>query len=242
MGRTGRVIALPAVLGTLVWGAWVAADATAFVQLLVSQPIVAGTVTGWLWGRPEIGLELGAMLQLFACGVLPLGGRTPEDFPAGAVVGVAVASAVDRGLPVASAQGGPLLYGACVAFAVALLGKPLLVWQRRRNERLAAWCEVELASGNLGALGRAQVAGVAQAAAVGLAWTGAAMLVFGALASPLFRIQGVALGQAWHVGSPLLWGFGAGLVARNFVRGRRPTVFFWISLTAFLLLRLAQPR
>jgi mannose/fructose/N-acetylgalactosamine-specific phosphotransferase system component IIC len=236
------VSALGAVFATLLWGAWVAADATAFVQLLVSQPLVAGAVTGWLWQRPEIGLELGALLQLFACGVLPLGGRTPEDFPTGTVAGVAVACAIDRAVPLASAQGGPLLYGALVAFAVALLGKPLLVWQRRRNERLARWCEAELERGHLAALGRAQAAGVAQAAAMGLAWTAACLLVFGLLSGPLFRAQGVALGQAWHLGSPLLWGFGAGLVARNFVRGRRPGVFFWIALTVFLLLRLSEPR
>ena len=234
--------ALGSVLATLLWGAWVAADATAFVQLLISQPLVAGAVTGWLWQRPAIGLELGALLQLFACGVLPLGGRTPEDFPTGAVVGVAVACVVDRAAPLASAQGGPLLYGAFVAFAVALLGKPLLVWQRRRNERLAAWCEVELGHGRLGALAQVQAAGVAQAAAIGLVWTAVALLAFGLLSEPLFRTQGVALGQAWHVGSPLLWGFGTGLVARNFVRGRRPGVFFWIALTVFLLVRLSGPR
>jgi mannose/fructose/N-acetylgalactosamine-specific phosphotransferase system component IIC len=236
------VTALGTIFATLLWGAWVAADATAFVQLLISQPLVAGAVTGWLWQRPEIGLELGALLQLFACGVLPLGGRTPEDFPTGTVAGVAVACAIDRAFPLASAQGGPLLYGALVAFAVALLGKPLLVWQRRRNERLARWCEAELERGHLGALARAQVAGVAQAAALGLAWTALALLGFGLLAGPLFRAQGVALGQAWHLGSPLLWGFGGGLVARNFVRGRRPGVFFWIALTVFLLVRLAGPQ
>ena len=234
--------ALGAVFATLLWGAWVAADATALVQLLVSQPLVAGAITGWLWQRPEIGLELGALLQLFACGVLPLGGRTPEDFPTGTVAGVAVACAVDRSVPLASAQGGPLLYGALVAFAVALLGKPLLVWQRRRNERLARWCEAELERGHLSALARAQAAGVAQAATLGLLWTAVALLVFGWLSGPLFRAQGVALGQAWHLGSPLLWGFGAGLVARNFVRGRRPGVFFWIALTVLLLLRLSEPR
>ena len=234
--------ALGAVLATLAWGAWVAADATALAQLLISQPLVAGAVTGWLWQRPELGLELGVLLQLFACGVLPLGGRTPEDFPTGTVVGVAVACAVDHAAPLASAQGGPLLYGMVVAFAVALLGKPLLVWQRRRNERLARWCEEELAGGRLGALGGAQAAGVAQAAAVGVAWTAVALLVFGLLSRPLFASQGVALGQAWNLGSPLLWGFGAGLVARNFVRGRRPGVFFWIALTVFLLLRLSGPR
>jgi mannose/fructose/N-acetylgalactosamine-specific phosphotransferase system component IIC len=236
------VTALGPVFATLLWGAWVAADATAFVQLLVSQPLIAGAVTGWLWQRPEIGLELGALLQLYACGVLPLGGRTPEDFPTGAVVGVAVACALDGALPVASAQGGPLLYGALVAFAVALLGKPLLVAQRRRNERLARWCELELVAGRLGALGQAQAAGVAQAGAIGLLWTAGALLVFGLLSAPLFRAQGVALGQAWHLASPLLWGFGAGLVARNFVRGRRPGVFFWLALVAFLVVRLAGAR
>ena len=230
--------AIGAVFATLLWGAWVAADATAFVQLLISQPLIAGAVTGWLWQRPDVGLELGALLQLFACGVLPLGGRTPEDFPTGTVAGVAVACAIDHALPLASAQGGPLLYGAIVAFAVALLGKPLLVWQRRRNERLANWCEAELAQGKLSALARAQFAGVGQAAAVGLAWTAVAFLVFGLIAVPLFKSHDVALGRAWGVGSPLLWGFGAGLVGRNFVRGRRPGVFFWLALTAFLLLRL----
>ncbi len=231
---------LPAIVATLVWGGWVAVDTTAFLQLLLSQPIVAGPVAGAIWGRFDIGLELGAILQLFACGTLPLGGRTPEDFPVGTVVGVSVASGLDLTLPVASAQGGPLLYGLLVAFVVALLGKPITVWQRRANDGVARWCEAELAAGNLAALGRAQWGGVAFAYGTGVVWTGLALLLAGSLGVSLFRAQGVALGQAWHLGSPLLWGFGAGLVTRGFVRGRRPGVFFWAALVAFLALRLME--
>lgn len=232
--------AIPAIVATLVWGGWVAADATAFLQILVSQPIVAGAVAGTLWGRPEIGLELGAILQLFACGTLPLGGRTPEDFPIGTVVGTATASALDALLPVASAQGGPLLFGLLVAFVVALAGKPIIVWQRRMNVGVARWCEAELERGRLGALSQAQWGGVGIAFGTGILWTSLALLLAMSVGFALFRTHDVAMGQAWHLGSPLLWGFGVGLVTRVFVRGRRPGFFFWIALVAFLFLRLLQ--
>jgi mannose/fructose/N-acetylgalactosamine-specific phosphotransferase system component IIC len=229
---------LPAMLATLLWGGIVAADTAAFLQLLLSQPFVAGCVTGALWGRLALGCEMGAILQLFALGTLPLGGRTPEDFPIGAVVGVAVAAILDRTFPIASAQGGPILYGLGVAFLVALAGKPVLAWQRRRNERLARWVEHELADGRLAALGRAQWAGVAQAFAIGVAWTAIALAAASLAGQPLFRHQGVAFGRAWHLGSPLVWGFGAGLVTRGMSHGKRPGLLFWIMLVAFLAVRL----
>lgn len=230
--------AVPAVLLTLLWGGIVAADSAAFLQLLLSQPFVAGAVTGALWGHAALGCELGAILQLFSLGVLPIGGRAPEDFPVGTVVGVATAAIladVDR---VASAQGGPLLYGLFAAFVTALVGRSLLVRMRHRNERLAHWVESELSRGNLGALARAQWAGVGQTFAVGVAWTALALTGFAFLGEALFVRSGVAFGRAWQAGSPLLWGFGIGSVARGLTRGRRARVVFWCALAAFLALRL----
>jgi mannose/fructose/N-acetylgalactosamine-specific phosphotransferase system component IIC len=232
------VSSLVSILGTLAWGGVVAADTAAWVQLLVSQPLVAGFVTGCLWGRPEVGLELGAILQLFACGTLPIGGRTPEDFATGSVVGVAAACLLERAQPIASAQGGPLMFGVLAAFAVALVGKSWIAWQRRHNEGLARWCEQRLALGDLTALGRAQWAGVATAFSIGVLWTAVAFALVQSAGDRLMDRQGVAFGQAWQVGAPVLWGFGAGAVARNFVQGRKPGLFFWIALVAFLLVRL----
>jgi mannose/fructose/N-acetylgalactosamine-specific phosphotransferase system component IIC len=229
---------LASVIGTVLWGGLVAADTAAFLQLLLSQPFVAGAVTGALWGRMEVGLEIGAILQLFSLGVLPVGGRAPEDFPAGTVVGVAAACILTRIDPVASAQGGPLLFGLLAAFVTALVGRPLLVWIRHRNERLARWVEDELAQGRLSALGRAQWAGVAQTYGFGALWTALALALAAWIGTALFAHASVAFGRAWHVGSPLLWGFGAGLVTRGLTRGRKAQVVFWCALVLFVALRL----
>jgi len=75
-------------------GGWLAADATALAQVLVSQPIVGGALSGLLWGDLEMGLRVGGLLQLFALSRPPLGGRTPEDFAAAGVVGPATAAAL----------------------------------------------------------------------------------------------------------------------------------------------------
>ncbi|MEP7028820.1 MAG: PTS sugar transporter subunit IIC [Candidatus Eisenbacteria bacterium] len=230
--------ALPAVGWTLLWGGVVAADSSAFLQLMLAQPFVAGAVTGAIWGHLALGCELGAILQLFSLGVLPVGGRAPEDFPVGTVVGVATAAIVTGANPVASAQGGPLLFGLFAAFVTALVGRSILVWLRHRNELLARWVESELAAGRLAALARAQWAGVAQTFALGVAWTALALTLFSLLGEALFARAGVAFGRAWQVGSPLVWGFGIGSVARGLARGRRARLVFWTSLIAFLALRL----
>jgi len=229
---------LGSIVATLVWGGIVAVDAAPLFQLMLSQPFVAGAITGALWGRMEIGLELGAILQLFSLGVLPVGGRAPEDFPVGTVVGTAAACALTRLDPVASAQGGPLVYGLLAAFVSALFGRPLLVLLRHRNEELARWVESELSAGHFKALGRAQLAGVVQTFAFGVLWTAVALSVAALAGRLLFAHSGIAFGRAWHAGSPLLWGFGAGLVVKGLTRGRRPQVIFWCALVAFLTLRL----
>ena len=226
------------VLLTLLWGGIVAVDAAPFLQVLLSQPFVAGAVTGAIWGRLEVGLELGAILQLFSLGVLPVGGRAPEDFPVGTVVGTAAACILTRLDPVASAQGGPLLFGLLAAFVTALAGRPLLVALRHRNEGLARWVESELAAGRLSALGRAQVAGIVQTFALGALWTALAVTVFALVGRALFAQSGLAFGRAWQAGAPLVWGFGAGLVVKGLTRGRRPQVIFWCTLVAFVALRL----
>ncbi len=58
---------------------------------MVSRPFVAGTLAGWWLGDPTLGLEVGAILELFQLAGVPAGGsRVPETGPA-SVVAVAVA-------------------------------------------------------------------------------------------------------------------------------------------------------
>ncbi len=217
---------------------WLAADATACCQLLVSQPIVGGALTGLLWGDLEIGLRVGALLQLFALARPPLGGRTPEDFAAAGVVGPLTAVALGPASPYVTT---PLVtvLGTAAGLAAALGGKPLTRWLRGRNEGLVRWAESELAAGRPAALDRAHWLGVGHAFALGSAYTLVASAVAIRLAVWLTAFDTPALTRAAQAAEPILWGLGTGIAARTFVplRGPLPALFL-----GFLVLLLALGR
>jgi mannose/fructose/N-acetylgalactosamine-specific phosphotransferase system component IIC len=54
-------------------------DATAVGQFMVSRPIVTGPLVGWLIGRPDLGIELGALIELIWIGEVPVGAHLPLD-------------------------------------------------------------------------------------------------------------------------------------------------------------------
>jgi PTS system mannose-specific IIC component len=69
-----------------VFGAWVALDGTSVGQLMVSRPLVAATVGGWIAGAPGHGAALGLILEALHLTVLPVGAaRYPEGGPAAVV-------------------------------------------------------------------------------------------------------------------------------------------------------------
>lgn len=73
-------------------GGLVALDSVSAVQAMISRPIVAGVVAGTILGQPALGLQVGAVLELFLLVAVPAGGgRFPEGGTA-AVVGVAAAA------------------------------------------------------------------------------------------------------------------------------------------------------
>lgn len=54
-------------------------DRTAVLQLMVSRPIVAAPLTGWLLGDGTTGLQIGALLELLWLGRIPVGASIPPD-------------------------------------------------------------------------------------------------------------------------------------------------------------------
>lgn len=215
-------------------GGWLAADATALAQILVSQPIVAGALTGLVWGDLDLGLRIGGLLQLFALARPPLGGRTPEDFATAGVVGPTIAAAL---VPVSPYVTMPLLtvLGAAAGLATALAGKPLIRWTRARNERLVHWVEGELAAGRAGALDRAHGLGVLLSFSVGFAYTLCAGLVLFAAAAWLTNFDTPALVRAAQFAEPVLWGIGVGIATRTFVPRRGPLPALFLGFLVVLL-------
>ena len=230
------------VLVTGLLGGWLAADATAFAQLLVSQPLVGGTLAGWAWGDVHLGLRVGSLLQLFALSGLPLGGRTPEDYATAGVVGPSVAMLVGNSFPSPS-ESGTLVLGVVAGLVVAMAGRPLVRWMRVRNEGLTRWAESEVSAGSVSALDRAHWLGVAHAFALGAGFTWIGTAALGAVARWAVSYDGLAVERAAAASEPVLWGVGAGLAARQMVPVRKGTALLFLTALAFwVVLRwLGQP-
>lgn len=114
-------------------GGWVGLDGTSFPQLMISRPLVAGALAGWVVGAPAEGVLLGAILEAFHLAILPIGAaRYPET-------GTATAAAV-----FAHAWGSPAepLVGTLLMVTFALFWERLtgasVTLQRRLNERILA--------------------------------------------------------------------------------------------------------
>jgi mannose/fructose/N-acetylgalactosamine-specific phosphotransferase system component IIC len=220
-------------------GGCLAADATALAQILISQPLVGGALTGLIWGEPVICMKVGAILQLFAMARPPVGGRTPEDFASAGVAGPAVAVLLDRSVVYAT-ESSVLVVGVVTGLAVALAGRPLLRWQRLRNEALVRWCEVEVKGGRVGALDLSHWLGVVHAFALGSAVTLAGIGAGAVVAGWAISFDAVSVGRAARLCEPILWGLGAGFAARQFVSFRRGSGAVFLAVLAILLaLRLA---
>lgn len=75
-------------------GGILALDGTALGQFMISRPLVAGALAGWILGSPGTGLLVGSVLEIYLIPVFPVGGsRFPEGGPA-SVVAVAAAVAL----------------------------------------------------------------------------------------------------------------------------------------------------
>lgn len=75
------------------WGGWVAIDGTSVGQFMISRPLVAASVAGWIVGDPAAGALLGLLLEALHLTVLPVGAaHYPEGGPAAVAAGAAFAA------------------------------------------------------------------------------------------------------------------------------------------------------
>ncbi len=75
------------------FGGWVTLDGTSVGQFMLSRPLVAASLAGWLAGDAVQGVAVGVMLEAFQLAVLPVGAaRYPEAGPAAVVAGAGYAT------------------------------------------------------------------------------------------------------------------------------------------------------
>lgn len=113
-------------------GGVVGLDSTSFPQVMISRPLVAGAMTGALFGRPGEGVMVGLLMELFSLIVLPIGAaRYPES-------GTATVAATSAYLAVAPAgiDGGALVLVLLFGLLWERLAGLTVVLQRRSNGQL----------------------------------------------------------------------------------------------------------
>src|SRR5262245_46409773 len=81
------------VLAASLLGGALALDATALGQFMLSRPMVAGLLSGWLAGDAMTGMLVGAVLEIYLLVAFPVGGaRFPEGATATVVAAVTAAT------------------------------------------------------------------------------------------------------------------------------------------------------
>jgi PTS system mannose-specific IIC component len=92
------------------WGTLAGLDLVSVLQGLLARPLVIGPIAGAVLGDVDAGLKIGAVLELFALDVVPVGASRYPDFGA-ATVGAVVYGA---------GTSWPLTLGASVGIGLAL--------------------------------------------------------------------------------------------------------------------------
>ncbi len=113
-------------------GASILLDKYAFGEFGISQPLIAGTILGALFGNLDAGIFIGAMLQLIFLAGLPIGREVPPDGQSGGIIGVGSYLL----LQISNAEGHALLVAILFALAGALIGGRLEIVSRRFNEKM----------------------------------------------------------------------------------------------------------
>jgi mannose/fructose/N-acetylgalactosamine-specific phosphotransferase system component IIC len=228
----GAGVPVEPLVGLLVLGAWVGLDATAFLQIMVSQPLVAGWLAGLVVGEPELGLGTGLLLQLVWMRTLPMGGVSlPLTGPA-AVAGGALAGWAGEGVrmgALALPHAFPLAGVLGTAFVVGEVGR----WATRRiRSRRLVLVERALAAAEAGSatgVTRANLRGAVADVALGSVLVMAGLVLGSGVTAVAMRLPEVD--PLW-VALPLV---GLGLGQTISLTGRRRWVVAW-SVAALIIL------
>jgi len=216
--EAGLTAALALLAGVL------ALDATAALQMMLSQPVVSGALAGLVIGDLGAGLAIGAALQLVWLGVLPVGAAPFPDTAVASVVGVGVARILTEA---GSGPGWAIGIAILVALLTGALGQWLIARVRRLNMRLADMA-IERAK-----MGSARGIGLAVALALGARFAAGAIL-----AAAVLSLASIVVSRVAPAGGPtycpaLVWAAPLGaawMVAR--ARGRAVWTYLALGVVA----------
>jgi PTS system mannose-specific IIC component len=129
-------------------------DVVCFPQMMFSRPLVAATVAGAFVGDANVGVLVGATVELIALATLPFGASRYPEWGSAAVVGGAIAAALH------TERAGALTIGVLAALATAWVSGWTLVKLRQWNAWMARRKRPGLDAGARGTVIGLQLAGL----------------------------------------------------------------------------------
>lgn len=133
-------------------------DRVALMQVMISRPLVAAPLTGWVLGEPLVGLEIGMLLELLWLGRMPVGAAIPPDDTQVAVGATVLAVSMGNYLEM---SGMPLvLLAVLTAIPLGKFGQIFDKLARHGNDRIALYGWNALAAGNSKGLEKCHLSGL----------------------------------------------------------------------------------
>lgn len=120
-----------AIIGIAVLGGVIGLDRTAFGQCMLSQPIVAGPLVGWVLGDPIAGAIIGALLELIWVLDMPVGAFVPANSTVSAITATAIAALGSTGSASLSVIGFSLLFTTAISRISMLADNTIRTWNAR---------------------------------------------------------------------------------------------------------------
>ncbi|MHB8707302.1 MAG: PTS sugar transporter subunit IIC [Desulfuromonadales bacterium] len=177
-------------------------DRVAVLQCMISRPLVAAPLTGWLLGVPLAGLQVGVLLELLWLGRLPVGVVIPPDDTQVAIGATALALTLERllGLHGMSA----VILCVLVAIPLGKIGQYADTRARQTNDRLAQKALAAAAAGDARRIERLHLCGLGNFALAGL-FTCAGIVMGGTLL--LYPLAPLLIGAVNETGLGLQYSF-----------------------------------
>ncbi len=142
-------------------------DRVALIQFMISRPLVAATLTGWVLGNPLVGMEIGMLLELLWLGRLPVGAAIPPDDTQVAVGATVLALSIGHLL---NMNGMPLvILSVLISIPLGKFGQVFDRLARHVNGRLAISGHNALMTGNISGFERYHLFGLASFALASIA-------------------------------------------------------------------------
>lgn len=133
-------------------------DRTALLQCMISRPIVAAPLVGFLLGESAIGLQIGVLTELLWLARLPVGAAVPPDDTQIAIA--ATTATVILGASLNAQRLELILLVLFVCFPVARIGQLCDHYARQYNDRLVPLFDDAIESGSFHRIGRLHFRGL----------------------------------------------------------------------------------